>query len=65
MIDRTLHPLLAGIESPDDLKRIPEAELPRVADELRAYLIESVASVGGHFGAGLGVVELTIALHYL
>jgi len=65
MIDRTRHPLLAGIESPDDLKRIPEAELPRVADELRAYLIESVASVGGHFGAGLGVVELTIALHYL
>jgi 1-deoxy-D-xylulose-5-phosphate synthase len=57
--------LLAGIEAPDDLKRIPEAELPRVADELRAYLIESVASVGGHFGAGLGVVELTIALHYL
>ena len=65
MIDRTRHPLLAGIESPDDLKRIPEAELPRVADELRAYLIESVASVGGHFGAGLGVVELTVALHYL
>jgi 1-deoxy-D-xylulose-5-phosphate synthase len=65
MIDRIRHPLLAGIEAPDDLKRIPEAELPRVADELRAYLIESVASVGGHFGAGLGVVELTIALHYL
>jgi 1-deoxy-D-xylulose-5-phosphate synthase len=65
MIDSTRHPLLARIDSPDDLKRIPEAELPRVADELRAYLIESVASVGGHFGAGLGVVELTIALHYL
>jgi 1-deoxy-D-xylulose-5-phosphate synthase len=65
MIDRTRYSLLAGIDSPDDLKRVPEAELPRVADELRAYLIESVASVGGHFGAGLGVVELTIALHYL
>ena len=65
MIDRTRYPLLAGIDSPDDLKRVPEAELPRVADELRAYLIESVASVGGHFGAGLGVVELTVALHYL
>jgi 1-deoxy-D-xylulose-5-phosphate synthase len=65
MIDRTRYPVLAGIDSPDDLKRIPEAELPRVAGELRAYLIESVASVGGHFGAGLGVVELTIALHYL
>ena len=65
MIDSTRYPLLARIDSPDDLKRIPEAELPRVADELRAYLIESVASVGGHFGAGLGVVELTVALHYL
>ncbi|HJR14019.1 MAG TPA: 1-deoxy-D-xylulose-5-phosphate synthase [Rhodanobacteraceae bacterium] len=65
MIDRTRYPLLAGIDSPDDLKRVPETELSRVADELRAYLIESVASVGGHFGAGLGVVELTVALHYL
>ena len=65
MIDRTRYPLLVGIDSPDDLKRLPETELPRVADELRAYLIESVASVGGHFGAGLGVVELTVALHYL
>jgi 1-deoxy-D-xylulose-5-phosphate synthase len=65
MIDRQRYPLLAGIDSPDDLKRIPDVELPRVAAELRAYLIESVASVGGHFGAGLGVVELTVALHYL
>ncbi len=65
MIDSTRYPLLARIDSPDDLKRIPESDLPRVADELRAYLIESVASVGGHFGAGLGVVELTVALHYL
>ncbi|MBU6477813.1 MAG: 1-deoxy-D-xylulose-5-phosphate synthase, partial [Xanthomonadaceae bacterium] len=65
MIDHVRYPLLAQIGSPADLKRVPEAELPRVADELRAYLIESVASVGGHFGAGLGVVELTVALHYL
>ncbi|HEX7368877.1 MAG TPA: 1-deoxy-D-xylulose-5-phosphate synthase [Rhodanobacteraceae bacterium] len=65
MIDRTRYPLLAHIDSPADLKRIPEPELRQVADELRAYLIESVASVGGHFGAGLGVVELTLALHYL
>jgi 1-deoxy-D-xylulose-5-phosphate synthase len=65
MIDRVRYPLLAGIDSPAQLKRVPESELPRVAAELRAYLIESVASVGGHFGAGLGVVELTIALHYL
>ena len=65
MINAVRHPLLACIDSPADLKRVSEEELPRVADELRAYLIESVASVGGHFGAGLGVVELTIALHYL
>lgn len=65
MIDATRYPLLARIDSPADLKRVPESELPRVADELRAYLVESVASVGGHFGAGLGVVELTVALHYL
>ncbi|MGH8147533.1 MAG: 1-deoxy-D-xylulose-5-phosphate synthase [Rhodanobacteraceae bacterium] len=65
MFDATRYPLLAQIDSPADLKRVPQAKLPRVSDELRAYLIESVASVGGHFGAGLGVVELTIALHYL
>lgn len=64
MIDAIRYPLLARIDSPADLKHVPEQELQRVADELRAYLIESVASVGGHFGAGLGVVELTIALHY-
>ena len=65
MIDHARYPLLAQIDSPADLKRVPEAELPRLAGELRAFLIESVASVGGHFGAGLGVVELTVALHYL
>ena len=65
MIDHARYPLLAQTDSPAELKRIPEAELPRLADELRAFLIESVASVGGHFGAGLGVVELTVALHYL
>jgi 1-deoxy-D-xylulose-5-phosphate synthase len=65
MFDALRHPLLARIDSPADLRRLPEQELPALAHELRAYLIESVASVGGHFGAGLGVVELTIALHYL
>ena len=54
---------LAAIETPADLRRISDEELPAVADELRQYLIESVASSGGHFGAGLGVVELTVALH--
>ena len=65
MIDPVRHPLLSSIDSPADLKRLDEAQLPALADELRAYLIESVASVGGHFGAGLGVVELTVALQYL
>ncbi|HEX7325305.1 MAG TPA: 1-deoxy-D-xylulose-5-phosphate synthase, partial [Rhodanobacteraceae bacterium] len=65
MIDRVRYPLLAGIDSPAQLRQVPETDLPRVARELRAYLIDSVASVGGHFGAGLGVVELTLALHYV
>jgi 1-deoxy-D-xylulose-5-phosphate synthase len=65
MIDTARYPLLSRIDSPADLKRLREDQLPELADELRAYLIESVASVGGHFGAGLGVVELTVALQYL
>ena len=65
MIDTARYPLLSRIDSPADLKRLREDQLPELAEELRAYLIESVASVGGHFGAGLGVVELTVALQYL
>src|SRR5215469_13576315 len=58
-------PLLARIQSPADLRALSEAELQPLADELRAYLIKTVSGVGGHFAAGLGVVELTIALHYV
>ena len=65
MIDSQRYPRLSRIESPADLRRFPESELGEVARELRAYLIESVAASGGHFGANLGVVELTVALHYL
>ncbi|NCT68416.1 MAG: 1-deoxy-D-xylulose-5-phosphate synthase [Rhodanobacteraceae bacterium] len=65
MIDSRRYPHLANIESPADLRKIPEADLRAVADELRTYLIESVATSGGHFGANLGVIELTVALHYL
>ena len=65
MIDSRHYPRLARIESPVDLRAFPEAELDDVARELRAYLIESVATSGGHFGANLGVIELTVALHYL
>ncbi|MFT4247634.1 MAG: 1-deoxy-D-xylulose-5-phosphate synthase [Pseudomonas sp.] len=65
MIDPTRYPRLTHIQTPDDLRRFDEAELPAIADELRAYLIESVGRSGGHFAAGLGVIELTVALHYL
>jgi 1-deoxy-D-xylulose-5-phosphate synthase len=59
------YPLLSSIASPADLRKLDEEQLPQVADELRRYLIASVATSGGHFGAGLGCVELTVALHYL
>ncbi len=59
------YPHLAPIETPADLRRVPDDQLPAVADELRQYLIEAVASSGGNFGAGLGVVELTVALHHV
>ena len=60
-----LYPFLSEIASPADLRQLDEDQLPQVADELRRFLIESVAASGGHFGAGLGCVELTVALHYL
>lgn len=56
-------PLLDGIDSPADMRILSETELVQLADELRAYLLYAVGRAGGHFGAGLGVVELTIALH--
>ncbi|MGY4516649.1 1-deoxy-D-xylulose-5-phosphate synthase [Lysobacter sp. HA18] len=65
MIDPQRHPRLSRIATPADLRQFDEAELQDIADELRAYLIEQVALVGGHFGAGLGVIELTVALHWL
>jgi 1-deoxy-D-xylulose-5-phosphate synthase len=65
MIDPQRYPRLSRIALPADLREFPEAELPAIAAELRAYLVETVSQVGGHFGAGLGVIELTLALHYL
>ena len=59
------YPLLGAIDSPADLRRLPIAKLPAVARELREFLIQSVSTRGGHFAAGLGTVELTIALHYV
>ena len=59
------YPLLEQVDSPVDLKRIPGPRLPQLADELRDFLIDTVSRTGGHLAAGLGVVELTIALHYV
>ncbi len=59
------YPLLAEIAIPADLRRLPAGKLPAVAAELRDFLIHSVSTRGGHFAAGLGTVELTIALHYV
>ena len=59
------YPLLSAIETPADLRRLPLAKLPAVAKELREFLIHTVSTRGGHFAAGLGTVELTVALHYV
>ncbi|MCH8098512.1 MAG: 1-deoxy-D-xylulose-5-phosphate synthase, partial [Proteobacteria bacterium] len=58
-------PLLDKIDVPADLRRLAEEDLRQLADELRAEMIDAVSITGGHLGAGLGVVELTVALHYL
>ena len=57
-------PLLSGIDTPSDLRHLSVEQLPQVAAELRQYIIDTVSIYGGHFGASLGVVELTVALHY-
>ncbi|MDB6063726.1 MAG: 1-deoxy-D-xylulose-5-phosphate synthase [Verrucomicrobiaceae bacterium] len=62
---RPITPLLDQIDVPADLRELDETQLPQLAEELRAFLLYTVGQTGGHFGAGLGVVELTIALHYL
>jgi 1-deoxy-D-xylulose-5-phosphate synthase len=59
------YPLLATISSPADLRRLSPEKLPELCRELREFLIHSVATRGGHFAAGLGTVELTVALHYV
>ena len=60
-----LYPLLDKIDSPADLRKLPAGQLPILAEELREFLIQSVAKSGGHFAAGLGALELTVALHYV
>ena len=58
-------PLLDTVNNPNDLRRFSKKELQKFSDELREFLIYSVSQSGGHFGAGLGVIELTVALHYI
>lgn len=58
-------PLLDKVRTPEDLRKLPESDLRQFADELRAETIEAVSHTGGHLGAGLGVVELTVALHWV
>ena len=63
--ERPSTPLLDQIDSPQDLKELEISKLSELADQLRLYLLYAVGQTGGHFGAGLGVVELTVALHYV
>lgn len=60
-----LTPLLDTIDLPQDVRRLQKNQLPQLANELRAYLLESVSKTGGHFASNLGAVELTVALHYV
>ena len=64
-MDETRYPLLAKIDCPADLRSLRPDQLRPVADELRGFLLDSIASCGGHFGGGLGAVEITTALHYV
>jgi 1-deoxy-D-xylulose-5-phosphate synthase len=65
MMAETTTPLLDRIERPADLRQLARIDLRQLADELRAEMIDAVSVTGGHLGAGLGVVELTVALHYI
>jgi 1-deoxy-D-xylulose-5-phosphate synthase len=65
MTGQSNFPLLDNIDSPADLRQLPESSLKQVASELREFLLASVSQSGGHFAAGLGTVELTVAIHYL
>ncbi|MDD3124515.1 MAG: 1-deoxy-D-xylulose-5-phosphate synthase [Candidatus Kapabacteria bacterium] len=63
--DEVKYKYLYNINSPKDLRKYSENELPLICDEVRDYLIDAITQIGGHFGSGLGVVELTVALHYV
>ena len=65
IIDSARFPLLSGIDSPQDLRALDRSQMPSVAVELREYLVDVISRTGGHLAAGLGTVELTVALHYI
>ena len=64
-LDISQYPVLAQANTPDELRQLPQAVLPQLADELRGFLLKSVGKSSGHFASGLGTVELTVALHYV
>ena len=65
MENKEKYPLLSSIDSPADLRKLPESELPQLCNELRGFIIDSLANNPGHFASSLGAVELTVALHYV
>lgn len=65
MSDRPQTPLLDTVQYPQDIRKLSKDQLPQLADELRQEVISAVSVTGGHLGAGLGVVELTVAIHYV
>ena len=65
MSDRPETPLLDTVQYPDQIRKLDKSQLPQLAEELRRETISAVSVTGGHLGAGLGVVELTVALHYV
>ena len=63
--DIAKYPTLALVDSTQELRLLPKDSLPKLCDELRRYLLDSVSRSSGHFASGLGTVELTVALHYV
>ena len=64
-LSRPVTPLLDAVNAPADLRKLTAEELIQLTDELRSFMLFCVGKTGGHFGAGLGVAELTVALHYV
>ncbi len=65
MIEKNKYKYLFKLNDPKELRRLDVSELPQVCDEVREFMIDTITQTGGHFGAGLGMVELTVALHYV